>query len=393
MAGSAHAYVRGSTSKFYEWLLETSSTSTRPEGPPIWICGDCHVGNLGPVAHADGRVALQIRDLDQTVIGNPAHDLIRLGLSLAMAARGADLPGVTTAIMIEQMVAGYEGALSLRQTGHKAREVRPDPIHFVMKQAVRRSWKHLLEERLDDTEPTIPLGSRFWPLTRTEHRAVRELFATEEAQTLITSLHHREDGASMEVVDAAYWMKGCSSLGGLRLAVLVRIEGGSLRTGKLSLVDVKEAVQALAPRYGDASMPKANGERVVTGARALSPYLGERMLATRLLDRSVFVRELLPQDLKLELDDLSQREAVEVARFLASVVGRAHARQLSRPECKAWKSELGRRRPKSIEAPTWLWSSVVELVASHEAAYLNHCRRYALEVEASLRKAERASGR
>jgi uncharacterized protein (DUF2252 family) len=26
---------------------------------------------------------IQIRDLDQTVIGNPAHDLIRLGLSLA----------------------------------------------------------------------------------------------------------------------------------------------------------------------------------------------------------------------------------------------------------------------------------------------------------------------
>ena len=27
-------------------------------------------------------MAIQIRDLDQTVIGNPAHDLIRLGLSL-----------------------------------------------------------------------------------------------------------------------------------------------------------------------------------------------------------------------------------------------------------------------------------------------------------------------
>jgi uncharacterized protein (DUF2252 family) len=25
-----------------------------------------------------------------------------------------------------------------------------------------------------------------------------------------------------------------------------------------------------------------------------------------------------------------------------------------------------------------LWSSVVELIALHEAAYLDHCRRYAL---------------
>ena len=96
MARSAHAYVRGNTVKFYEWL-QTSSNHRFPEGPAIWICGDCHLGNLGPVADTRGRVAIQIRDLDQTVIGNPAHDLIRLGLSLAMSARGSDLPGVTTA--------------------------------------------------------------------------------------------------------------------------------------------------------------------------------------------------------------------------------------------------------------------------------------------------------
>ena len=99
MARSAHAYVRGNTLQFYEWL-KAGSGDKLPQGPPIWICGDCHVGNLGPVANADGKVEIEIRDLDQTVIGNPAHDLIRLGLSLATAARGSDLPGVTTALMM-----------------------------------------------------------------------------------------------------------------------------------------------------------------------------------------------------------------------------------------------------------------------------------------------------
>ena len=92
MAASAHAYVRGSTLRFYEWL-EASNRQGLPEGPPVWICGDCHVGNLGPVASTDGAIAIPVRDLDQPVIGNPAHDLIRLGLSLAMAARGSYLPG------------------------------------------------------------------------------------------------------------------------------------------------------------------------------------------------------------------------------------------------------------------------------------------------------------
>jgi uncharacterized protein (DUF2252 family) len=71
MARSAHAYVRGSTVKFYEWL-ETIESKI-PEGPPIWIYGDCHLGNLSPIADAKGRV-----DLDQTMIGNPVHNLIRV---------------------------------------------------------------------------------------------------------------------------------------------------------------------------------------------------------------------------------------------------------------------------------------------------------------------------
>jgi uncharacterized protein (DUF2252 family) len=84
MSRSAHAYVRGNTLKFYEWL-ESSTGKTLPQGPPVWICGDCHLGNLGPLASARGQVRIAIRDLDQPVIGNPAHDLIRLGLSLATA--------------------------------------------------------------------------------------------------------------------------------------------------------------------------------------------------------------------------------------------------------------------------------------------------------------------
>src|ERR1700736_4524248 len=103
MAGSAHAYVRGSTVQFYQWLEERGEHSV-PKGPSVWICGDCRAGNLGPLAAADGKIHVQIRDLDQTVIGNPNHDLIRLALSLASAARGSDLPGVTTAHMLAQMM-------------------------------------------------------------------------------------------------------------------------------------------------------------------------------------------------------------------------------------------------------------------------------------------------
>jgi uncharacterized protein (DUF2252 family) len=124
-------------------------------------------------------------------------------------------------------------------------------------------------------------------------------------------------------------------------------------------------------------MPRDNAERVVAGARALSPNLGERMMAGRLFDKSVTVRELMPQDLKIEIDQLSREQATAIAGYLAGVVGRAHARQMDGATRKSWKAELDRNRSKTLDAPSWLWLSVVELMASHEAAYLDHCRRYA----------------
>ena len=373
MAGSAHAYVRGNTFKFYEWL-DTTDRSRIPEGPPVWICGDCHVGNLGPIADTEGNIDIQIRDFDQTVIGNPAHDLIRLGLSLATAARGSDLPGVTTARMIEQMVLGYEEALAVDNPDLRSR--RPECVDVVMKRAVGRTWQHLAKERLEDTRPTIPLGKKFWPLSPEEKAEIERIFATEEARRLVTALRFRKDTAAVEVLDAAYWMKGCSSLGRLRFAVLLGIGKNHRKKGGLCLVDIKEATRAAAPRSAQATMPRDNAQRVVEGARYLSPALGERMLAARFLDRGVFVRELLPQDLKLEIDAIGREEAMKAAHYLAMVVGVAHARQMSALDRPKWLDDLSRHRSASLDAPNWLWTSILELMASHEVAYLEHCRRY-----------------
>jgi len=87
---------------------------------------------------------------------------------------------------------------------------------------------------------------------------------------------------------------------------------------------------------------------------------------------------LMPQDLKLEIETLTREEAVGAARFLAAVVGKAHARQMDAATRKRWSTELGKHHSKSLDAPGWLWKSVVELVAEHEIAYLEHCRRYAM---------------
>ncbi|THD57240.1 DUF2252 family protein [Phenylobacterium sp.] len=375
MTRSPHAYVRGATAKFYEWL--EASAGKIPQGPPVWICGDCHSGNLGPVSSARGQVAVQIRDLDQTVIGNPAHDLIRLGLSLATAARGSNLPGVTTALMVEHMVEGYEAGLA-GETLAPDEETTPKEVRRVLKQALRRRWRDLARERIDNAKPTIPLGKRFWPLSDAERAALNDLAAEEDLRKLVAGLQHRPDDAAVEFLDGAYWMKGCSSLGRLRYAMLVGVEAEDGRQETV-LIDIKEATAAAAPSAPSAKMPADNARRVVAGARALSPFLGRRMLAGKLERRAVVIRELTPQDLKLDIEHLSRDEATRAAHYLALVVGRAHARQMDGPTKAAWRAELARNRSATLDAPFWLWSAIVELIQSHEAAYLNYCRRYALQ--------------
>lgn len=375
MAGSQHAYVRGSTVKFYEWLEQSSGKV--PAGPSVWICGDCHIGNLGPLANAEGRVEVQIRDLDQTVIGNPAHDLIRLALSLASLSRSLDLPGVTVALMLEQITAGYVEALS-REDGAPPAE-QPKAVRTLLREAAARKWKHLARERIEDAEPSIPLGKRFWTLTDEERAAIAALFTQDPPRSEIAAWRGLKKPERLQLLDAAYWMKGCSSLGRLRYAALV---GDSRKDSDPGLIDLKEAVKAAAPHDPNADAPRDNAERVVAGARALSPHLGERMAATRLLGRSMVVRELMPGDLKPAFDAMAPAEALSIARYLAGVVGAAHGRQMAEDVRRGWTRELDRARSRTMDAPSWLWTSVVDLVATHEAAYLEHCRRYALAEEA-----------
>jgi uncharacterized protein (DUF2252 family) len=241
MAESAHRYVRGNTRQLYEWL-ESKSGKSLPQGPAVWICGDCHVGNIGPLADLKGRVEIQIRDLDQTVIGNPAHDLVRPALSLATAARGSDLPGIT----LEQMVEGYERGLATpRQAQQVNRNDELAPIRSVLDQAKRRRWHHLATERIKDVRPHIPLGERFWALTAIERKEIATLFANDAVVAKVREAKGRDDKTKVTVVDAAYWMKGCSSLGRLRYAVLLELR--KKRDRDYCLIDLKEAAAQLRP--------------------------------------------------------------------------------------------------------------------------------------------------
>lgn len=342
-----------------------------PDAPVTWICGDCHVGNIGLVADEDGRTTVAIRDLDQGMRSHPAYDVCRLALSLAVLARSSDLPGLATCHLLESLLDGYTAAFP--HTPETA-PVLPPILSFELRKAQRRRWQQLVRERTEGETAALPLSSHFWPLTSWEREQLHTLLGRSALRAVAACAVHRESEDPVVVLDAAYWRKGCSSLGYLRYAALLDI-GGEARAGHdACLIDIKEAVPSFAPHL--AEVPVNHAQRIVEAARALSPALGQRMLAGEVGGRPVFVRELLPQDTRVDVQRLSPRRARRLAAYLGYVLGVSHARQMHRADRRAWCRTLRRSSNRALGCPSWLWQNTTGLLADLEVAYLEHCRQY-----------------
>ncbi|WP_331313839.1 DUF2252 family protein [Methylobacterium mesophilicum] len=102
------------------------------------------------------------------------------------------------------------------------------------------------------------------------------------------------------------------------------------------------------------------------------------MVAGHVGGTPVTVRELLPQDLKIDAEQFSRGEAVRVSRHLAAILGRAHGRQMGAADRRTWIDAVRAPGP-GPDAPGWLWSVVTDLMGAHQRGYLEHCRRIARE--------------
>jgi uncharacterized protein (DUF2252 family) len=140
-------------------------------------------------------------------------------------------------------------------------------------------------------------------------------------------------------MDAAYWVKGCSSLGRLRFAVLLGVGKRLDEDGALCLMDIKEAVPAIPPCLG--ILPQDDAVRVVTGARHLSPALGERMIAARLLDKPVFLHIAGPYLLRFAQESAWRRSPRDPNGFQVDrVAALAMRNKPSVDFCGYWQRHL-----------------------------------------------------
>jgi hypothetical protein len=127
------------------------------------------------------------------------------------------------------------------------------------------------------------------------------------------------------------------------------------------------------PASPNVHMAADNAARVVEDARNLSPNLGDRMLTAHLAGRPVIIRELLPQDLKLDIETLPQAEALggwPLTRFDHWQGPRAPA---GLGLARGVGGGMRRHRFPHLDAPGWLNARRLIILAS--AAYLKRARR------------------
>ena len=372
MSSSPLAYLRGAAPLFFELLQGHPELAEGPAGEG-WIVGDMHLENFGayrpdPLGAADDaspkdnakKVRFDLNDFDDAIVGPWRLDVLRLATSLLLGGRELGANGLVALSLCDLMLDAW--ARSAFDGAPLPTEL-PPPILALTEQVRARSKTALLDARTTVTggKRHFVRGPRYADLPADVVAAVPETFAGYVAALPDEDRPHK---GSLEIVDCALRIAGTGSLGGLRIAVLVKGKGGP--DGGW-IFDMKEQGDPSASTIlGAPKMVPA--DRVTTSFRACVErpprMLGSTTIAMDGDKLSMFVRKLSPQEDKLNLRRLKGADLPSLATYLGALLGSAHARAATKVPKRWAAADLATIRAHAIA-----------LAGIHEAIYLELCER------------------
>jgi uncharacterized protein (DUF2252 family) len=375
MSSSPLAYLRGAAPLFFEILAARPELAEGPAGEG-WIVGDMHLENFGayrpdPLGSADNPpasskkqrvVRFDLNDFDDAIVGPWRLDVLRLTTSLLLGGRELGANGLVALTRCDQMLDAWARSAF---DGAAVPDEQPAPISALTEQVRARSKTALLDARTAVTagKRHFVRGPRYADLPAEVVSAVPAAF-----ESYIAALpdEDRPHKGSVEIIDCALRIAGTGSLGGLRIAVLVKGKGGP--DGGW-IFDMKEQGEPSASTLlgAPAIVP---AERVCTAFRA-AVERPPRMLGSTVLrgsggtaKLSMFVHKLSPQEDKLNLRRLRGADLPGLATYLGALLGSAHARSATKAPKRWAAADLATIRAHAIA-----------LAGIHEAVYLDLCER------------------
>jgi len=366
MSASPLALLRGAAQLFYE-LLE--SHPALADGPPGdgWLVGDAHLENFGAYrtdalsvketkhSRAAEAIVFDVNDYDEAFVGPWRLDVLRLTTSLILGGRELGADGPQALALCDCLIDGYVDAVF----HGKKTPAPPRPVATLVDKARSRTRKELLDGRTKVVrgERRFVRGPRYEDIPAKLREKAERAFAKYVKRL---PRGERPPAEALEVIDAAFRVAGTGSLGGLRVAMLVRGKGGA---DGAWVFDMKEEG---APSSACLVRPPRDlepAERVCSALRSSLARPPRMIGVTRLRGDSMFVRRLAPQEDKLDLTRIDPSDLEPLARYLGALLGGAHRRGARRRPKKPWTHQERAR----------LLGHAIALAGVHEATYLAYC--------------------
>ena len=331
MAQSPFGYFRGAAPVMAADLALVPNTGIEAQ-----LCGDAHVRNLGAFAAPDGRLVFDINDFDETIRGPFEWDLKRMAASLVLAGRESHHKESSARDAVQHCILRYcehmraFANMPLLEVGrfqvHRLGSV--EPVHEALLKAERATPLHALQQ-LTEPVPGKQKGPRRFRQIKPNLTRITGSLAEKVLQSLTPYRQvlepQRQHLLSLyRPIDVAFKVVGTGSVG-LR-DYCIYFEGNG-PDDPLFLQIKEEAPSVYAPYLPhNSQIWPNNGQRVVSGQRAMQvqsdPFLGW----THIGNRHFLVRQLNDHKGSIELTDLAGSGLIAFGEVCGELLARGHAR-------------------------------------------------------------------
>ncbi len=326
MALSPFGFFRGAAPVMAADLARRPNT-----GLLVQLCGDAHVQNIGAFATPEGRLAFDLNDFDETMLGPWEWDLARLAASVILAGREAGNGNRLCVEAVRTLTRSYResmdrfsdmGLLELaRYEVH--RHTKDGPVRAALGKAERATPAHAVEKLTAPTKSARRFHDRPPLLFHVPGRTARAVIGGLADYRETLSPDRRLVVEGYRPLDVAFKVVGTGSVGTRDYVVLFV----GRQADDHFLLQVKEELPSCYVRYlPDVPPYRHQGQRVAEGQHRMQtfsdPYLGW----TSIEGRDYLVRQLSDHKAKVELEDMGGAALVEYALVSGEILAKGHAR-------------------------------------------------------------------
>lgn len=287
-------FMRGTCHLFYERLPEPKWLG---KAPPVWVCGDLHLENMGSYKGDNRLVYFDLNDFDEGALAPASWELVRLLTSVHMAAGSLHLSDAQADHLCRDFLDTYAAELRSGKARWVERDMATGMVGDLLQGLRGRLRPPFLDSRTIRKGKHRSLridGRRALPVTDKQR---------EKVVALIDSMASREDTPRFyRVLDVARRIAGTGSLGVDRFAILV--EGKGSPDGNY-LLDLKQARPSSLVPHLDVRQPawRTDAERVVAVQARMQAISPAFFRAVDMGRKSYVLRGLQPSEDRLALAD------------------------------------------------------------------------------------------